>query len=253
MKIASIAAVPIAVLSIAVPANAQQRGQRELFDWRGRVDQEIRVEMQGGRTSVVAMGPREMPGYDNARAISGVPSTNGYVSVQMRQGRGAADVVQQPSARNGYTTIVRIRDRQSGARWYDVAAFWQPAGNYRYRNSGQYGQYGNNGRYDNDGRYDNNGRYDSNGRYEDDDQYGQDGRYGNYGQYRRYPSRVVVVQQPGKSLPSDNQGRQSGRLSDRSRGGWNQRGQPGQAGQSGKSLPGANRNAQQRDDGQRGH
>lgn len=181
LRVAAVAAMPLAALTISTPASAQG-GQRELFDWRGNVDQEIRVQMQGGRASVMAMGPREMTGYDNARAMSGVPASNGYVTVQMRQGRGNADVVEQPSAQNGYTTVVRIRDTQSGAGSYDVAAFWQPTSNVAYGNAGQYGNYG---------------------------QYGQ---YGNYGQYNTYP-RTVVVQQPvyvnrgasgisgGKTLP----------------------------------------------------
>ena len=189
LRVASIAAVPLAALAISAPAGAQRNGQRELFDWRGRVDQEVRVEMRGDRTSVVPMGPREMIGYDNARAFGGVPSTNGYVTVQMREGRGRVDVVQQPSARNGYTTMVRIRDTQSGAGSYDVAAFWQPTGNYGYGNSGAYGQHPDNGQH---GRYPDNGQH---GRYPDNGQYGQYGQYPNNGRYGTYQRPVIVVQQ----------------------------------------------------------
>ena len=198
LRVASIAAVPFAAVVISAPAGAQGSGQRELFDWRGNVDQEVRVQMQGGRASVIAMGPREETGYDRARTLSGVPEVNGYVTVQMRQGRGRADVVQQPDAQNGYTTIVRIRDTQSGAGSYDVAAFWQPDGGYGYNNSGQYGQYGRYGRY---------------GQYGDNGKYGNYGQYGQYGQYG-YPA-PVVVQRPvyggrgvegGKTLPSVSRG-----------------------------------------------
>jgi len=183
LRMAAVAVMPLAMLTISTPASAQRFAQRELFDWRGNVDQEIRVQMQGGRASVMAMGPREMTGYDNARAMSGVPATDGYVTIQMRRGRGDADVIEQPTARNGYTTVVRIRDRQHGAGSYDIAAFWQPTGNAVYGNAGQYG---------NDGQY---------------------GQYGNYGRYDTYP-RTVVVQQPvyvnrggrdangGKTLPA---------------------------------------------------
>ena len=268
LRVASMAAVPLAVLSMSAPASAQGAAQRELFDWRGNVDQEVRVEMQGGRASVIGMGPREMTGYDNARTIAGIPSTNGYVSVQMRQGRGNADVVQQPSAQNGYTTVVRIRDTQSGAGSYDIAAFWQPAGNYGYGDNGQYGNYGQSGNYG---------------------QYGQNGNYGQYGQYGTYP-REVVVQQPvyrpvygnrgveggkalpapsrvivnpsrtqypgrvqndgryqtgnaqvGKTLPGDAQQSRTGRNFPAA----NQASQSGQSGQSGKALPGTNRANQQ--------
>lgn len=139
--VARIAALPLA--AVAVPALAHaQGGQRELFEWSGPVDQEVRIQMRGGQTAVMGMGPREMTGYDQVRRMSGVPATDGYVSVQMLQGRGRADVVQQPSAQNGYTTIVRVRDTQGGAGSYDIAAYWQPTGNYGYGNTGRYGTYG---------------------------------------------------------------------------------------------------------------
>lgn len=142
----------VALAIVALPALAsaqrgvQRNGQRELFEWRGNVDQEVRVQMRGGRTSVMGMGPREMTAYDQTRAVSAVPAADGYVSVQMLQGRGRADVVQQPTAQNGYTTVVRVRDTQGGAGSYDIAAFWQPTGNYGYGNSGNYGTYGTYGR-----------------------------------------------------------------------------------------------------------
>lgn len=181
-KVAALAAVPLAALSISVPAGAQGYGQRQLFDWRGNVDQEVRVEMQGERTSVIPIGPREMIGYDNARAIAGLPSTDGYVTVQMREGRGYADVVEQPSAQNGFTTIVRIRDTQGGVGQYDVAAFWQPAAGYGYGNQADYGSYG--------------GQYDAYGQYGNDGNYSNYSNYGNYGNYNAYPQRVIVVQSP---------------------------------------------------------
>jgi hypothetical protein len=39
-------------------------------------------------------------------------------------GRGTVTVVQQPAPWNGYTAIVRIRDRQSGADRYDLDFSW---------------------------------------------------------------------------------------------------------------------------------
>ena len=149
-RVARVVALPLAVVALPAIANAQRgmqgNGQRELFEWRGNVDQEVRVQMRGGRTSVMGMGPHEMTAYDQMRAVSAVPAADGYVSVQMLQGRGRADVVQQPSAQNGYTTVVRLRDTQGGAGSYDIAAYWQPAGNYGYGNNGNYGTYGTYGR-----------------------------------------------------------------------------------------------------------
>lgn len=146
-----VALVPLAAVVLPAAASAQrgvrQNGQRELFEWRGNVDQEIRIQMRGARTAVMDMGPREMTGYDQARAVSAMPAADGYVSVEMLQGRGRADVVQQPTAQNGYTTVVRVRDTQGGAGAYDVAAYWQPTGNTRYGSAGNYGTYGTYGNY----------------------------------------------------------------------------------------------------------
>lgn len=181
-RIARSAALPLAALAIpavAIPsvASAQRGGsQREVFEWRGNVDQEVRIQMRGGRTSTMAMGPHEMTAYDQARAFSAMPSTDGYLNVQVLQGRGRVDVVQQPSSQNGYTAIVRVRDPQTGSAPYDIAAYWEPTGNYGY------GSYGN-------------GNY-GNGNY------GAYGRTPVYG--RAYPNGGVVQQpvyQGGKQLP----------------------------------------------------
>ncbi|MEO7218057.1 MAG: hypothetical protein ABI026_07675 [Gemmatimonadaceae bacterium] len=205
LKAAGMTAVPVAMLAVSAPLSAQRGGERMLFEWRGRVDQEIRIQMHGGRTAIVAMGPREVVGYDNARALSSVPDMNGYVSVRMMEGRGVADVVEQPNRGNGYTTVVRVRDRQSGLGQYDIAAYWQPDGNSHYDDRGVYSGVYNDGRYDNDGYYDDrydNRRYDVNGRYD------RNGGYDAYGRYAPYPP-VVVVQRPvyvnqgiGKTLPA---------------------------------------------------
>src|SRR5665213_404102 len=174
LKTASMAAVPFVMLAASVPV-AAQTGQRMLFEWRGDVDQEIRIQMQNGRTDVMPIGPRESVGYDNARSVSSVPAVNGYVSVRMLEGRGVVDVVQQPRAQNGYTTIVRIRDDQGGRGEYDIQAFWQPDANYGNRNADGY----------NDRTYNNGGyNYDQNyGQNYDPyyDPYYYNGQYGGYG------------------------------------------------------------------------
>lgn len=146
-RVARVAALPLAAIALPAVAHAQRGSQRELFEWRGNVDQEVRIQMRGGRASEMDMGPRENGAYDQVRPVSAVPATDGYVNVQVLQGRGRVDVVQQPSAQNGYTTVVRVRDTQGGQGSYDIAAFWQPTGNsgysnYGYGNQGAYGSYG---------------------------------------------------------------------------------------------------------------
>lgn len=119
--------------------------QQQLFVWQGRVDREMRIQMSNGRASVMQMGSNER-GNGNIRTANRVPNQPGIVTVQQLEGRGRVDVVQQPDSRNGYTTIIRLRDPASGAANYRVAAYWQPTGNY--------------GVYDNGSRKDN-GRHNS--------------------------------------------------------------------------------------------
>jgi len=113
---------------------------REVFRWQGRVDKEVRIQLQGGRSYVQPMGNREVHN-DNGRFVGGLPHQDGFLRVERVQGRGDIDVIEQPTASNGYHATLRVRDPRSGADNYRIIAYWQPVYN--------------NGRYDN-GRYDRN-------------------------------------------------------------------------------------------------
>ena len=78
------------------------------------------------RTQTASRSPVTRSRIDVATAL---PQRDGRVTVRVQDGRGDVDVVQQPSARNDYTTIVRIRDRSSGIDNYRVTAFWMPDNN----------------------------------------------------------------------------------------------------------------------------
>jgi len=136
------------------PGNQQGRygSQQQLFVWQGRVDREIRIQMSGGRASVIQIGNNERAN-GRVRTLNSVPHQDGTVTVQELEGRGKVDIVQQPDRRNGYTAIFRMRDPSSGAGTYRIAAYWQPNGNYNDNRNGR-GNGRGNGQYDN-GRYDN--------------------------------------------------------------------------------------------------
>lgn len=137
----------------------QQRysSQQELFVWQGPVDREIRLQTSSGRgTSIVRVGDNER-GNGSLRSVSAMPNQDGIVTIQMLQGRGTADVIQQPNYGNGYTTVIRLLDPNPSAGMYRVAAYWQPSGNYNAsngngrrngnnRNKWKHGNNGNNGR-----------------------------------------------------------------------------------------------------------
>ena len=120
--------LPLSVAAIAVSASSLFAQGRPLFDWSGRVDREVRIMMHGrdARTQTASRSPVTRSRIDVATAL---PQRDGRVTVRVQDGRGDVDVVQQPSARNDYTTIVRIRDRSSGIDNYRVTAFWMPDNN----------------------------------------------------------------------------------------------------------------------------
>jgi hypothetical protein len=117
--------LPLSVAALAVSASSLFAQGRPLFDWSGRVDREVRITMHGrdARTQTAGRLPMERSRLDVATAL---PQQDGRVTVRVQDGRGDVDVVQQPSARNDYTTIVRIVDRSSGVDNYRVTAYWLP-------------------------------------------------------------------------------------------------------------------------------
>jgi hypothetical protein len=113
---------------------------RRLFDWTGRVDREIQIVMRGDN-----VWTRDVRGNENERSrtrtAGELPRRDGQVTVRLTDGRGDVDVIQQPSSRNSYTTVVRIRDRSSGADRYRLSAYWQATDDgYGRGNHGGYGR-----------------------------------------------------------------------------------------------------------------
>ena len=100
-------------------------GRREVYEWAGVVDKEIRIQLRGNRAWVQPIGAgddRESRG----RVLSGLPQQTGNLVVQRLEGRGDVDVIEQPSPRNGYTATLRIRDPRGGAARCRIAAYWEP-------------------------------------------------------------------------------------------------------------------------------
>jgi hypothetical protein len=109
-------------LALSAPLHAQET---QLFTWSGRVDRRVDLTMQGSSTSTTAARGQEYGG--RFRVSSALPSQDGTVRVVVSNGRGEATVVQQPSASNGYRTVIRVTDRSSGADRYQLMAYYTPA------------------------------------------------------------------------------------------------------------------------------
>lgn len=122
----AIATSAIFMLTAASSLSAQR--ERELLAWSGSVDREIEITMRGNDAWVRGLGEFDRTS-GRVRVVSSLPRQEGYVGVTVRDGRGDVNVVQQPSSRNNYTTIIRLRDRSSGSDRYDIRAWWEPMNN----------------------------------------------------------------------------------------------------------------------------
>jgi len=114
-------------LALAASASlaSAQGGTRPLFEWSGRVDREIQITMRGRNVWTRAYGQSDerLAGPD---IMSPLPRNDGVVRVRLEDGQGQAQVIQQPTADNEYTTIVRVRDGSNSGEVNRVRAFWVP-------------------------------------------------------------------------------------------------------------------------------
>lgn len=92
--------------------------------WTGAVDDEVEIRIQGRNVDTRTLsgnGARDVRTNINGRAL---PRRDLQVRVRERQGRGTVTVVQQPGQWNGYTAVIRVRDRQGGFGHYDFDVSW---------------------------------------------------------------------------------------------------------------------------------
>jgi hypothetical protein len=127
------ALVAAALLAAAPTARAQfvvRRGPpadeaTRVYEWRGRVDREIRLRLRDDDASVYRVGSNESR-VGSGRVLRALPRERGQLTVQRLEGRGIVDVVQQPNGSNDYTAVLRLRDPAGGADSYHLVAYWRP-------------------------------------------------------------------------------------------------------------------------------
>jgi len=110
----------IPVLEAVAARSSGYGADRALFTWTGRVDREVLIVVRGRDVSTRGFDAR-LP--NRTRVNSALPRTNANVVVQVNDGRGDVDVIEQPSARNGYQAVLRVRDPRAGADNYRLTAF----------------------------------------------------------------------------------------------------------------------------------
>jgi hypothetical protein len=123
--------IPLAASALVGLAPVVMAQGQQMFEWSGRVDREVQIVMRGSQISTRNIGPTE-PGRARGRMLADMPRMDGQVRVQVLNGRGNVDVIQQPNSGNGFTTIVRVQDPRSGADDYRLVGYWQGYSNGDY-------------------------------------------------------------------------------------------------------------------------
>ncbi len=94
------------------------------LSWRGRVDDTIELEIRGDQIRERVISGQPVTDV-SSRFNSNMPRRRMTVNVEKLRGRGNVDVVEQPSSRNNFTAIVRIRDTKGGSDDYEIEVYWE--------------------------------------------------------------------------------------------------------------------------------
>jgi hypothetical protein len=107
-------------LSAATAMQAQQR----VFEWQGRVEHDADILIAGGSFTVTRADSNLKAPRGESR-LTRLPQRDGEIAVNVEEGRGKVQVVQQPQSANGFTAVIRICDPENGAGLYRLNAIWQ--------------------------------------------------------------------------------------------------------------------------------
>ncbi|MEP6900639.1 MAG: hypothetical protein ABJA66_02750 [Actinomycetota bacterium] len=92
--------------------------------WRGTVDDKIQLVIHGSQIETRTIAGRTYP--DGTFSFTAaLPTRNVAVEVSKTKGRGSAQVIQQPSKSNDFTTIIEISDSDGGAKEYLLDIYWR--------------------------------------------------------------------------------------------------------------------------------
>jgi hypothetical protein len=99
------------------------------FFWNGEIDDELQLAIRSTTITQRTITGRTMP--DGSYSFtSALPRENGIiVRVKILDGRGKAVVIQQPNASNDFSSAVRIKDEDGGAKPYSLEIYWYKSGN----------------------------------------------------------------------------------------------------------------------------
>jgi hypothetical protein len=95
------------------------------------VDGTVELRWRQGNVNQRVLNGNQLRGVSSTVTGDIAPGQQGrqnqpdQVNVAVREGRGQVEVIQQPSAQNRYTTVVRISDPARGYGHYNFDAMWR--------------------------------------------------------------------------------------------------------------------------------
>jgi hypothetical protein len=102
-----------------------QNSNQGILHWSGNVDGELEIRIQNGSVTYRNLSGNQPTSVRADAGNMSMPRYAATVSVAEGSGRGSVYVVQQPSANNGYATVVRVRDPQGGYGYYAFDLVWR--------------------------------------------------------------------------------------------------------------------------------
>ncbi len=118
-------ALAIAIFgAVFVFGSSKSASAQSSMTWNGRVDDVVEIVIRGRNADTRTISGRA---YRDGRARfqgRGGRRDNSRADLNKEAGRGRVRVVQQPSRRNNFTTIVRIEDNKGGDDRYSFSLTW---------------------------------------------------------------------------------------------------------------------------------
>jgi hypothetical protein len=120
--------LPLAAVMLVGAAPMMLAQREQIFDWSGRVDRDVQLTMRGNDLATRSVGSVSQT---RSRVMRPLPRMDGRLVLQVLNGRGLAEVTEQPTAQNGFTAVIRVEDSKSGADYYHITGYWEPFDNGR--------------------------------------------------------------------------------------------------------------------------
>lgn len=116
-------AMTIALLAGIAPAQARDGS----LTWSGRVDDSVEIVISGRTVRYRAVNGNK-PTETKYNFSESLPLKNVNVRLSRRSGRGSLQIVERPNYGNGFSTVVKIVDSQSGPDRYSFDLRWDDNG-----------------------------------------------------------------------------------------------------------------------------